>query len=169
MNKLPIFLGLKDVPESVARDLAFYWKVAGDDTGTINSQGHLTTPQTKWPRPMAQDNFNALKEALKGNEAAWLTVEEDKIELDFSKLQYNLEWLKDIITKYELGVSDSEEGLVLYQKQNSNGNIWYADQAWRLKGVTAKKLGFEKCEPVALSPNMQNPRTAEWGELYFSA
>lgn len=168
MQRLPIFEGLAPLSVSAAQDLAVYMKVAGDSVAIINNKGHLITDKYIWPRPCAEDNFEALKEALELNEVPWLKVREDQIELDFSKIQYNLEWLAKVIKTYGFGVKNSKEGLVLYTPAKCNGDIWFVEQFWRLKGVSHKDVGTREFKLVALSPNQTNPETAEWGKLYFA-
>ncbi len=168
MHRLPIFMGLKNVSVDVAKDLALYWDKAGNTIGVIDSNGHLETSETIWKRPVAVKNFKGLRESLKGNTVPWIIVQEERIVLDFSKLQYNVEWLKAIIKSHELGVCDSEHGLMLYKPEKANGAIWYSKQQWRLKGVCVEALGFSKHKVADLSPNQQNPRTADWRNLYFA-
>lgn len=169
MEKHPIFKGLAPLSVSAAQDLAVYMKVAGESIGIITSKGHLVTDQFAWARPCAEDNFKVLKEALKENELPWLNVREYQIELDFSKIQYNLAWLKSVIKTCGFGVKNSKEGLVIYTPVQANGSTWYAEQLfWRLKGVTAKDVGAREFKLVALSPDQCDPQCAEWGKLYFA-
>lgn len=168
MERLPIFKGLAPLSVSAAQDLAVYMKIAGDTIGIISDKGHLITDQYIWPRICARDNFKVLKEAFEGNKVSWLKVSDDQIELDFSKIQYNVEWLSSIISAYGFGVKDSKDGLVLYTLAKANGEIWFIEEFWRLKGVSSKDVGARESRLVALSPNQFNPDTAKWGKLYFA-
>lgn len=167
MQKLPIFKGL-NLTVTEAQDLATYWRVAGDKLAIIDSKGMLTTAERTWERPMSQKNFENLQKHLNGCEVPWIIVQDNQIVVDFSKLQYNVDWIREICQKHQLGVCDSKDGLKLYQRKKSNEDYWYVEQSWQLKGVSVAKLGFERNEVVNRSPNQQNPRTAAWAKLYFA-
>lgn len=168
MEKLQIFEGIS-VTVKEAEDLALYWKAAGDSVATINSKGHLETSDRVWKRPLADKNFKALKEALSGSNVHWIKVYDDHIEVDFSELKYNHEWLRKIIAKHKLGVSNCTYGLLMFAPQNANGETWYSQQSWELKRVTVESLGLTHKETSPTSPNPNNPRTAEWRSLYFAS
>lgn len=168
-NKNEIFKGLPSMTEEAAKDLANYLRVADGAVGIIDAKGRLTTPQKEWDRPMAGRNFEVLHETLKESNVPWVEVQEDQIRVDFSRIEYNVEWLKKIITKYQLGVSDSECGLKLYRRNQINSKTWYEDQGWRIQGVTVASLGLEKSEVVSLNMNSENPDEAEWQKLHFAA
>ena len=170
MNKLPIFVGnLPPITADVAIELALYWRVAGDDVGVIDEKGCLRYGENSiWGRPMADKSFKALKEAFEGCESSAVKVEENHITVDFSKLQYNLEWVKELITKYQLGVCDSMRGLMFYEPKNTKENLWYFESEWRFRRVTVNDLGIKESRVSAISPNQGNPRTAEWKTLYFA-
>ena len=162
-----IFKGLK-LEESVAQDLANYWRVAGDTIGIIDSSGHLTTYKGTWKRPIARYFFIALRDALRNNPPTkGIVIGEDSIAIDFRCLSYDLEWIKEYICSKELGVCDTEKGLQLYEKKES-GN-WYSTLGWPLKGVTTKMLGLTMQKVVDLSPHQESPDHAEWARLYFAA
>lgn len=168
MMQLSIFEDLK-LTEEQAKELAGYWKVVGNAIGVIDSNGFLTTPTGTWKRPMAVRSFKNLKEGLKNSSVSWVIVMHDMIVLDFSKLRYNQEWIRTMLHNHQWGVTDSAEGLKLFQKKESLGRIWYQDLAWHLKGVTVESLGLEKTEVVSLTLNPENPDDADWRKLYFAA
>lgn len=168
MMQLPIFEDLKLTVEQ-AKELANYWRVVGDAIGVIDSNGFLTTSTGTWKRPMAVRSFNNLKEGLRNSSVSWVIVKNDLIVLDFSKIRYNQEWIRTMLHNHCLGVTDSEEGLKLFQKKESLGRTWYEDLAWRLKGITVESLGLEKTEVVSLTLNPENPDDADWKKLYFVA
>ena len=122
MNKLPIFVGnLPPITAEEAIELALYWRVAGDAVGIIDKDGCLRYGENSvWGRPMADKSFKKLKEAFKGSESSAVKVEEDRITVDFSKLQYNLELVKALVAKYNLGVCDSMRGLMFYVPKNAS-------------------------------------------------
>ena len=169
MEKHPIFEGL-NLTVSEAQDLANYWRVAGDVLAIIDGKGMLSTAERSWERPMAVRNFKNLQKHLNGCAVPWVIVQDTQIVVDFSKIHYNLEWIREICKNHELGVCDSKdgEGLKLYQRKKSNGEFWYAEQSWVLRGVSVAALGFERNEVVNRSPNQANPRTAAWATLYFA-
>jgi hypothetical protein len=170
MNKLPIFVGnLPPITAKAAIELALYWRVAGDAVGIIDKDGCLRYDENSvWGRPMADKSFKTLKEAFDGCESSVVKVEEHQITVDFSKLQYNLEWMKVLISKYHLGVCDSMRGLMFYQPKHTNGNLWYLESEWRFRHITVKDMNFTVNRICAISPNQENPRTAEWKTLYFA-
>lgn len=168
MNRLPIFVGLPPVPVGAAIELAYYWRVAGDAEGIIDNKGHLQHGDEFWGRPLAEKAFKALKEAFEGSNSSCITVKENQIKIDFSKLQYNLEWVKMLVEKYGLGVCDSMRGLMFYEPKNTNGTPWYLESEWRFRRVTVKDLNLFESRIIAISPNQENPRTAEWKTLYFA-
>ena len=96
MKKHQIFVGeLPPVTVEVAMKLAIYWRVAGDCVGIIDENGCLRYGENSvWLRPMAQKSFWVLKEAFKECESPVVKVEEKQITVDFTKIQYNLEWVK---------------------------------------------------------------------------
>ncbi|MGN1310439.1 MAG: hypothetical protein ACI4VP_01805 [Clostridia bacterium] len=166
MMQREIFKGLQ-LTETVARDLAIYHRVAGGVIGVIDANGYLITPKGTWLRPRAHGHFKELKEALDGAELAIIC--NNYIVVDFPMLTYNLEWIKEIIKKENLGVQDSPEGLLLFQKKKTENTLWYNQVYWTLKGVTTGELGLElKKEVVSLSSNQENPDDAEWAKLYFA-
>ena len=170
MGKLPIFVGnLPPITANVAIELALYWRVVGDAVGVIDENGCLRYGENcVWWRPMANKSFKALKEAFEGSESSVVNVEEHQITVDFSKLQYNLEWVNELVAKHHLGVCDSMRGLMFYEPKNSNGTIWYLESEWRFRRVTVKDLNLNESKISAISPNQGNPRTAEWKTLYFA-
>lgn len=172
-TKLPIFEGLPEITADAAMELAYYWRVAGGDAvGIIDNLGCLhygKNGQDTWERPIADRNFKILKEAFWGSENPAILVKENRITVDFGKLQYNLSFVKDIMQKYGLGVCDSDRGLMFYEPKESNGTIWYLESDWRFRRVGVKDLGLTESRLSALSANMENPRTAEWKTLYFAA
>lgn len=167
MHRLPIFEGL-EMPADAAKELAAYWRAAGDAVGIINAKGHLETPENLWKRPLSDTSFKVLKEALKESDVSWIEVQEDQIKVDFSKLHYNVEWLKEIVQKYNLGVSNCRYGLLVFVPRKANGDIWYDQQPWELTKVTVEDLGFTHHEISPTDSNMKNPRTADWRNLYFA-
>lgn len=171
MRRLPIFEELPPIPVDEARSIDYYWAYSQGTVGVIDARGYMTTEDGRlWERPLADKDFQALRDALKGrNLPDWVTVQEDQIKMDFSKIHYNLDWLKTIITNHELGVRNSRRGLVLYQKKVTNGQTWYVDQIWRLKDVTVEALGLVSSQLVSLTANSQNPDEAEWETLYFAS
>ena len=168
MMQLPIFEELRLTVEQ-AEELACYWKRVGDGIGIIDSSGYLTTSCGTWNRPMANRSFKKLRDALKTNPVSWIIVMDNQIVVDFSKLRYNLSWIKSMLRNQQLGVSNSEDGLKLFQKRETSGKTWYQDLAWRLRGVTVENLGFENSMVVSLSQNQDDPDSAEWLKLYFAA
>lgn len=172
-SKLPIFVGLPMLTVYEATELAIYWKLAGGDAkGIITKRGYLKYGENQlWERPCANTSFEVLKKALEGSNIPWVTVEESEITIDFSKIQYNLDWVKEIIQKHGLGVCDNEDKgpvLELYELKNSHGNPWYAQGTWRIRRVTVADLGLSEARVCPVSPNQANPRTAEWKTLYFA-
>lgn len=170
MEKLPIFVGnLPPITAQAAIELALYWRVAGDDVGIIDEKGCLRYGENSiWGRPMASKSFKVLKEAFDGCESLAVKVEGNQITVDFAKLEYNLEWVKELVARHQLGVCDSMRGLMFYEPKNTNENIWYFESEWRFRRVTVKKLGLEESRVCAISPNQGNPHTAEWKTLYFA-
>lgn len=168
MMQLPIFEDLILTVEQ-AKELANYWRVVGEAIGVIDSNGFLTTSTGTWKRPMAVRSFNNLKQGLKESSVSWVIVKDNLIVLDFSKLRYNQEWIWTMLHNYQLGVTDSDEGLKLFQKKESLGKTWYQDLAWNLKGVTVESLGLKNTEVVSLTHNPENPDDADWRKLYFAA
>ena len=169
-NKLPIFEGdLPPITAEAAIELAFYWRVAGDDVGIIDENGCLRYDGNNiWGRTMADRSFKILKEAFKGSESPAVKVEKHQITVDFSKLQYNLAWVNELVAKYHLGVCDSMRGLMFYEPKNTNGTPWYLESEWRFRRVSVKDLNLKESRISAISPNQSNPRTAEWKTLYFA-
>lgn len=172
-NKLEIFVGLPKITAEVAIELAYYWRVAGGDSkGIIDNLGRLkygANGENIWDRPCAAKNFKLMKEAFEGTENPMVKVEEDRITVDFSKLQYNLGFIKEIQAKYGLGVCDSDRGLMFYEPKVSNGTNWFLESEWRFRRVTVADLGLREGRQSAISANMNNPETAEWKTLYFAA
>lgn len=170
MNKLPIFVGnLPPITAEAAIELALYWRVAGDAVGIIDEKGCLRYDENSvWGRPMASRAFKILKEAFDECESSAVKVEENQITVDFAELQYNLEFVKELVTKYHLGVCDSMRGLMFYEPKNANGTLWYFESEWRFRRVSVKDLGLKESRISAISPNQENPRTAEWKTLYFA-
>lgn len=170
MNKLPIFVGnLPSITAEAAIELAYYWRVAGDAVGIIDEKGcQWYGDNSVWGRPMANKSFKILKENFEGSESSVVKVEENKITVDFSKLQYNLEWVKELVAKYQLGVCDSMRGLMFYEPKNNNKTLWDFESEWRFRHVTVEDLGFKESRTSVISPNQNNPRTAEWKTLYFA-
>lgn len=170
MNKLPIFVGnLPPITANAAIELALYWRVAGDAVGIIDQKGYLRYGENSvLGRPMADKSFKLLKEAFEGSESSVVKVEENQIMVDFSKLQYNLEWVKALVAKYHLGVCDSMRGLMFYEPKNTSGNFWYFESEWRFRHVTVKDLNLTESRISAISPNLEDSRTAEWKTLYFA-
>lgn len=168
MFQQQIFEGLQ-LSEDVARDLAIYQRVAGGAIGVIDANGHLVTQKKTWLRPRAHSHFKELRDALTGAES--VIVCNDYMVIDFSSLTYNLEWVKEIIQAKNLGVQDSPEGLILFQKKGTeNTPVWYNKVYWTLKGVTTEDLGIKlRTEVVSLSANPENPDEADWTKLYFVA
>ena len=170
MNKLPIFVGnLPPITAKAAIELALYWRVAGDAVGVIDEKGYLWYGENSvWGRPMADKSFKDLKEAFEGCESSVVKVEEDKVTVDFSKLQYNLEFVKALVAKYHLGVCDSMRGLMFYEPKNTSGNLWYFESEWRFRHVTVNDLNLTENKIVSISPEQEDPRTSEWKTLYFA-
>ena len=157
------------ITAAAAIELALYWRVAGDAVGIIDEKGCLLYGENSvWGRPMADKSFKALKEAFEGCESSAVKVEENRITVDFSKLQYNVEWVKALVEKYELGVCDSMRGLMFYEPKNASGTLWYFESEWRFRRVTVKDLGLKESRTASISPKQDNPRTAEWKTLYFA-
>ena len=172
MNKLPIFVGQPDMTADAAMELAYYWRKTGDAVGIIDNRGYLkygANGKNTWERPCANKNFELLKETFEGSETPAVKVEEDRITVDFSKLQYNLDFIKGIMEKYGLGVCDSDRGLMFYEPKVSNGKNWFLESTWRFRRVTVADLGLHESRLSALAANMENPLTAEWMTLYFAA
>lgn len=168
MMQLPIFEDLRLTVEQ-AEDLAYYWKAVEDTIGVIEPNGFLTTSTGTWKRPMADGSFRRLKTALESNSVSWVIVKDNLIVVDFSKLRYNQEWIRTMLSNQQLGVADSAEGLKLFQRKESSGKSWYQDLAWHLKGVSVESLGLKNKEVVSLTHNPENPDDADWRELYFAA
>lgn len=168
MFQQQIFEGLQ-LTEDVARDLAIYQRVAGGAIGVIDANGHLVTQKKTWLRPRAHSHFKKLRDALTGAES--VIVCNDYMVIDFPSLTYNLEWVKELIKKENLGVQDSPEGLLLFQKKKTeNTSVWYNQVYWTLRGVTTEALGIQlRQEVVSLSANPENPDYAEPAKLYFFA
>lgn len=168
-KKLKIFEGLF-LPMEAIWELADYWKVADEDIGTIDSKGKMITSNDVWDRPCAANNYKVLRAALEESPVDWITLAEDTITVDFSKLHYNGEWLLKMFRNRGLGVCDSDKGLKLFEKrETSSGQVWFEDLYRSLRGVTVASLGLEKSEIVSLSPNPENPDYADWNRLYFAA
>ena len=168
MDKLAIFVGLPAITAEAAMELAYYWRVTGDAVGIIDENGHLRYGENFWGRPMADKTFKVLKEAFQESDTPCVTVEENQIKIDFSMLQYNLEFVKELVEKYHLGVCDSMRGMMFYEPKSANGAEWYFESEWRFRHVEVKDLGLSESRISAISPNQENPRTAEWKTLYFA-
>ena len=168
-KKLRIFKGLR-LTEREAKDLAIYWKAAGNSVGIITEKGSLRTSNRFWDRPIAVDNFTALRKALEACPVSWIIVCDNQLVVDFDHLEYNRGWLKKMFKNRGLGVRYQKGvGLKLYQKKESYGKTWYQELEWTLKGVTIKSLNLRKKETVSLTPNPENPDDANWAELYFAS
>jgi len=163
-----IFKGLKS-SLGVAEELATYQKKADGVIGVINAKGHLTTFKETWVRPMASNSFEVLKEALKDSDFA--IIKEECVFVDFPRLRYNLEWVRETIRKEKLGVLGSPEGLILFrEKQSANQPAWYEKALWALKGVSVEDLEMNlEMKIASLSPTPENPDEANWAMLYFVA
>lgn len=168
MEKMEIFEDLNVTPEQ-AKELADYWRVAGNAIGVIDSKGTLTTAQGIWKRPMANSSFKKLKEAFNNSSPCWIIVMNNQIVVNFGKLRYNKECVKKMIHDKEWGVNNSEKGLRLFKEDVCFGKVWYKELDWCLQGITTQKLGLQKSEVVSISPNQENPDSAEWNRLYFVA
>lgn len=168
MEQQQIFENL-NLPEQVAKELANYWKVAGDNIGIINHRGALHTQAGVWKRPMGSNVFQELKKALQTNRVRWIVVADTLISIDFGMLRYNEKYVKQMICDQQMGVKDSEDGLKMFKKQMVFGTPFYQEQTQSLKGVTVESLGLKHSEVVSISPISENPDFAEWAELYFVA
>lgn len=172
MDKLPIFRELPSITADAAMQLAYYWRKVGDAVGIIDRRGYLkygADGQNVWERPCADQNFKLLKETFEGSDNPAVKVEEDRITVDFSKLQYNLDFIKGMMETYGLGVCDSDRGLMFYEPKVSNGTNWFLESTWRFRRVTVADLGLRNSRLSAIAANMNNPQTAEWMTLYFAA
>lgn len=162
-----IFEGFNTEP-AVAKDLAAYWKVAGDKFAAINDRGHLRTKDGKiWARPQAAKHYNELKAAFEAHRPSFVIIGEDTIYINFQELSYNLQWIKELLHAQKLGVCDSEQGLKLYKKKNGANGMWYDHFAWTLQNVTVNELGLKKHEVVRTSAS-DSVDDVEWSDLYFA-
>lgn len=171
-KRLEIFEGLPAITAEAAIELALYWRVAGGDAeGVIDNLGQLhygDNGKDIWVRPCARRNYNILKEAFEGCNNLAVQVEGDRITVDFSKLQYNLDFIKAIMENYGLGVCDSDRGLMFYEPKTSQGTRWFLQSDWRFRRVEVKDLGDLVSKLSPISAYMESPETAEWRNLYFA-
>lgn len=180
-NKMPIFMGLPEITAEAAMELAYYWRKAGGKAvGIIDNLGWLRYGddfKETWERPCADKNSRLLKEAFAGCDNPAVQVEEDQIKVDFGKLRYNLEFIKELMRRHGLGVCDPkddespERGLIFYEPRDSgaNGTAWYREGEWRFRDVTVKDLELPESRACALSPHTHSPDEAKWKTLYFAA
>lgn len=166
MEKQQIFKDLETTIEQ-ARELARYWDRAGDGVGIITYDGSLITAQTKWKRPMADSSFIKLRDAVKGNPVNWIVLMDSLMAVNFGKLQYNEEGVKNFIYVNQFGVANSEKGLKLFEERKTANVTWYQELDWTFKGLTVESLGLIDKKLVNASQNQENPDYANWETLYF--
>lgn len=166
MEKQQIFKGLETTVEQ-ARELARYWDKAGDGLGIITYDGSLITARTKWKRPMADSSFRKMKDAVEDNPVDWIVLMDSLMAVNFGKLQYNVEWVKNFIYVNQFGVADSEKGLMLFEEKKATNATWYQEMNWMFKGLTVENLGLVDKKLVCTSHNQTNPDYADWKTLYF--
>lgn len=166
---MQIFKGLLLKPKE-AEELALYRRVAGKTIGIIETNGNLITSTKEWNRPGARERYHCLRKALERNsEAKGIVLGKDTITIDFRCIKYNLEEIKNLIEKDNLGVADSEKGLLLYRKKTSfYGGEWYQEVLWPLEGITTAMLTLDTEEVVRLN-TQRDPADAEWKRLKFIA
>lgn len=166
MEKQQIFKDLETTVEQ-ARELARYWDKAGNGVGIITYDGSLVTAQSKWKRPMADSSFRKMRDVVENNPVDWIVLMDSLMAVDFGKLQYNAEGVKNFIYVNQFGVANSEKGLKLFEERKNHEKTWYMELDWTLKGLTVEGLGLIDKKLVNTSQNQENPDYASWETLYF--
>ena len=149
-----------------AKILANYQNFADGKVATIDEMGYMSTADAVYKVPMARDWYITLVEIFSRNNVSFSIVRKDNIVIDFSKLQYSIEAVKNLIIAQELAFVDADQGLILFEKRNHPAK-WYCEAYWMFRGVKKSMLGEYYDDFVQCAPRMKNPDDAMWKKISF--